>query len=564
MGRITAVTSDVVHWTGWKGVSELKTGAEIAAECLDAYGVRHVFGLPGSGNIELLDAAAARGIDFLSVRHESAAAFAADGYARATRKMGVCTASRSGASANLSIGIQNAYQESIPVCALLGQVESSVRHLGTFEEMELVDVYSSFTKYIVEVTSAGRVGETVGRALELCVSGRPGPTAVALPIDVQKEKTEASVPAPFTAALPVAEGDAIRRAAELLLAAKFPLILAGGGVQWSGAQGELLRLAETLTLPVVATWQRNDVFPNDHPLYLGMAGGGAVPVTYDALKRADVILAVGCKFSRATTAGFTAVPRYAKIVHIDVEPSVIGKIYPAAVGILADAAEALRAISKAVERTGGPIGTVKREKKTSDLHERFLSETAIPEDVKTGSSVHPASVPAAMREALSPDTLVVLDSGAFAFWVLRHYPFTRPQTIIAPSGGAMGFGWPASLGARLALPDKPILCVVGDGGFAMTMAEVETAARYGLDVTCVVMNDSAYGNVLAKQDRLYGGRRLGTELGAVDFAAAADALGGRGWSVEKSEDLVPALCEALRHRGPAVVDVAVNGLHIGK
>jgi len=533
-------------------------GSEVVASCLSGYGIKYVFGIPGTGNVELVDAIHSHGIEFISMRHESAAAFAADGYARASLSPGVCCSTRSGGSLNMAIGVQNAFQESSPVVALLGQVERFHRYVGSFEEMDLTSAYSTFTKFSADAPTADRIGYIVGRALSVSRAGHPGPTSVTIPIDVQQEETAVKAPPTVHVPHPAPEPDAVKKAVDLLTTAEFPLIFTGGGVHWSGAHSELVELAEALGCGVIASWHRNDVFPNSHPLFLGMSGGGRAPVTADALGRADVILAVGCKFSQSATANYTAIPSDAKIIQLNTDAENMDRVYPPSIALFSDARLGLQCL---IEESGR-LGKVSRRKARAGdiriLRERWVRETTIPYFKSSKSPVHPLSMLGALRDVLPEDGVVVLDSGAFAHWVLRYIPFDSPGTLFGPSGGAMGFGLPAALGIKLALPDRRVFCVSGDGGFAMTMAELETAVRYDVRVTCLVMNNSAYANVMAKQDNRFGGHRVGTELGDVDFAAIADAMGGLGIRVEDADELPNALKDAGNHRGPSVVDVVVD------
>ena len=328
-------------------------GAQMAIEALRREGVRLVAGLPGTTIMHLIDAVGGQpGMRYISARHEQVAAFMADGYARASGTVGVCLASRGPGAANLAIGIHNAHAESIPVLALIGQVPDQVYHREAFEEMDLVRFFEPITKWSVEVHDPSRIPELLQRAVRTALSGRPGPVMVSLPLDVQTAEAAATFQPSVRSAPPAPQAIAVQEAAGLLATARRPVIIAGGGVCGPGYDPGLLQLAERLQIPVVTSWLRKNVFPNDCVLFCGSLGYGAVPVTENLVREADVVLAIGCRFSEFTTGRWTLLSPAASLIQVNIDADSLGRYYVPAIGICADAAEATAALAAAVGALG--------------------------------------------------------------------------------------------------------------------------------------------------------------------------------------------------------------------
>jgi len=331
-------------------------GAEVAIEALRREGVRHIVGLPGTTIMHLIDAAGrSPGVRYLSVRHEQVAAFMADGYARAAGSIGVCTASRGPGAANLATGVHNAHAESIPVLALIGQVPDEIYYREAFEEMDLVRFFGPITKWSVEIHQPSRIAELMQRAVRTALSGRPGPVMVSLPLDVQTAEAAARYQATARPIPPAAPAAAVEAALARLASAQRPVIIAGGGVRGPGYSAGLLKLAERLAIPVVTTWLRKNAFPNDSPLFCGSLGYGALAVTEDVVREADLVLAAGCRFSEFTTGRWTLLSPGTALIQIDIDPDGLGRTYVPDVGICADVSQAAQALADAAEEAGaGP------------------------------------------------------------------------------------------------------------------------------------------------------------------------------------------------------------------
>jgi acetolactate synthase-1/2/3 large subunit len=542
-------------------------GAEIAIEALHREGVTHVFGLPGTTIMHLIDAIARRDdIRWTSVRHEQVAAFMADGYARATGAPGVCMASRGPGAANLAIGIHNAHAESVPVVAIVGQVADGISHRDAFEEMDLVRFFEPITKWSAEVHEAERIPELIQRAVRTATSGRPGPVMISLPLDVQLAPANTVCQPSFRLPGPAPDAREIEKAAELLTRAIRPVIIAGGGICGPGYDAALTVIAERLHIPVVTTWLRKNAFPNNSPLFCGSLGYGAVAITEDLVRDADVVLAVGCRFSEITTKRWTLLPATATLIHVDIDPDVIGRYYVPAIGICADASLATTALLTATYTVSDP-----------PRHRRdraYLSRTAYLSQVRLAAEAGPAgpyvssaALVAALGEVLGERRAVLVqDAPSLGTWIHRYIDFTSPGTFYAAAGGSMGWGLPAAMGMQLARPADPIVAVCGDGSFWMVAQDLETAVRERLPVVTVINNNFAFGNTRDRQSVAHGGRYLGVFYGNPDFAEFARLLGAHGERVERDADLRPALNRALdqaRDSGlPAVVDV-VQDSHEG-
>lgn len=548
-------------------------GAQLAIEALHAEGVRHIAGLPGTTVMHLIDAAGQHpGIRYISARHEQVAAFMADGYARATGDIGVCLASRGPGAANLTIGVHNAHAESVPVLALVGQVPDEVYHREAFEELDLLSFFGPITKWAVEIHQATRIPELLQRAVRTALSGRPGPVLVSLPLDVQNADAPAGLQPCARSAPPAPQPGAVQEAARALTSARRPVIIVGGGLRGPGHDVHLTRLASLLQAPVVTSWQRKNLFSNDSPLYCGSLGYGAVPATEDLVREADVILAIGCRFSEFSTARWTLLPASAELIQVDIDPDGIGRYYVPAIGICADAHEATAALATAVaalaeatpgvsparpEGEGASAGLTGRALRAAAARAAYQKQTALP----PASPARPGAVPsgavvAALREVLGrTGAVLVQDAPSLGPWIARHLDVRTPDCYYAASGGSMGWGFPAALGMQLARPGERIITVSGDASFWMVAQDLETAVREDLPVVNVINNNFSFGNTRDRQRAAHGGRYLGVFHGNPDFAAFARLLGAHGERVERAGDLIPALDRALASGRPAVVDV---------
>jgi acetolactate synthase-1/2/3 large subunit len=530
-------------------------GAQIAIEALRREGVRHIAGLPGTTVMHLIDAIGQQpGMRYISARHEQVAGFMADGYARASGSVGVCVASRGPGAANLAIGVHNAHAESVPVLALIGQVPDQIYHREAFEEMDLVRFFEPITKWSVEVHETSRIPELLQRAVRTALSGRPGPVMVSLPLDVQIASAEATFQPSARSAPPAPQAHAVRETARLLAGAQRPVIIAGGGVHGPGYDAGLIRVAASLQVPVVTSWLRKNVFPNDSSLFCGSLGYGAVPVTEDLVREADVVLAIGCRFSEFTTGRWTLLSPAATLIQVDIDADSLGRYYVPAIGICADAAEATAALAAAIDALGA--GRETTGQRVAAAHAAYREQTGLPAPPAGTALVSSAELVAALRTVLGrTGATLVQDAPSMGVWIQRHIDFTSPDTYYAAAGGSMGWGFPAAMGMQLARPQERIITVSGDGSFWMVAQDLETAVRENLPVVNVINNNCSFGNTRDRQRSAHGGRYLGVFYGNPDFAAFARLLGAHGERVESADGLLPALDRALASGRPAIVDV---------
>jgi len=536
-------------------------GAQIAVEALRREGVRHIFGLPGTTIMNLIDAAGQEpDLEYLSVRHEQVAAFMADGYARAGGGLGVCMASRGPGAANLAIGVHNAHAESVPVLALVGQVSDGIYYRDAFEEMDLVRFFEPITKWSAEIHSAARIPELMQRAVRTALSGRPGPVLVSLPLDVQTAEADVSYQPRFRPARPAPQASDVEDAVARLAEADRPVAILGGGAAGRSHDPSLIKLAERLRLPVVTTWLRKNVFPNDSPLFCGSLGYGAVAVTEDLVRQADVVLAIGCRFSEFTSQRWTLLPPDATLIQVDIDPGVLGQYYVPDLGIWADSAAATAAMLAAVDGPALDGLAVQRGRaaRAAAARRAYLEQVHLDQArmSRGPSTVSSAALVIALREVLgSTRAILVQDAPSFGTWIHRHLDFTEPGSFYGSAGGSMGWGFPAAMGMQLARPGSRVINISGDGSFWMVAQDLETAVREDLPVVTVINNNFSFGNTRDRQRTAHGGRYVGVFYGNPDFAAYARLLGAHGERVESEEGLLPALERALASGRPAVVDV---------
>lgn len=534
------------------------SGGRAVIDALRAEGIGAVFSLPGSSLLPMYDAMRELGEPALIVaRHEQGATHMADGYARAGRRTGVVMVTKAQGATNAVNATFVAHAESVPLVVIAGHGSARTVHRDAFGELDLHAVFAPITKLRLDVPLADRIPELVHRACRASRSGRPRPVLVTIPLDVQQAATSAPAWAPGAADPPAPAPGAVAAALALLGEAERPVILAGGGVIWAGATDDLVRLAEALGAPVVAAFRRQDVFPNDHPLYLGPANGaGMFAATEAALRDADVVLAVGARPSDHSTRGYRYLAPPVRVIHVNIDSADLNKVIPATVAIQADARATIRALLEGAG-AGPAAARSRRTGRARELREdleRERARDAAPER----AGVRQAALARGLRALMPPETILVMDAGDFGLWLDRHFPLPRPGTLVAPATGSTGFGLPAALGVQVARPGEPVLCVTGDGGMAMALGELETAVRQRLPVLAVVVNNFAFANIRDRQVAEYGGRVFGSEVSNPDFAAVARAFGAHGERVETIGELPQAVARARGSGLPAVIDVLVD------
>jgi acetolactate synthase-1/2/3 large subunit len=536
------------------------SGGRAVVEALLAAGVTHAFCVPGESFMGVLDAMHAEpAMRVVTARHEAGAAFMAVGYARLTGRPAVCMGTRMVGAANLSIGIHTAYQDSVPLVAILGQTPTEFRHREAFQEVELDSVFAPLTKWALEVPSADRVGELTLKAARVAIAGRPGPVALVLREELTQALVRRRPMRVVTRSTPGPDAELVERSLSLLRDARRPILLIGGGVIAADATELCVRFAETEQIPVVTAWRRPDAFPNDHPLYLGWSGLRSPATVLDRIRNADVVMAVGTRLSEFTSYRYQIPAPDSRFIHADICAEVLGAHVGADVACQTDARHFLQALLDRV--TGQPIDEAtlaERSERNRDDRAAWEAQTTPTRGRARTGFVDQQAVTAHLRELLPTNTVTVTDGGNFAGWPARFLRWNEPRSFLGPTSGAMGYAIPASIGAKLARPDRPVVTFVGDGGYMMTGMELETAVREATPFVALVYDNQQYGTIKMHQVHDYPAQLVGTTLGPIDFAALARSLGGVGISVRDDSEFPAAFREALANGRPTVLHLRVD------
>jgi acetolactate synthase I/II/III large subunit len=519
--------------------SVMGNGADVLVECLYRAGARVLFGMPGSHSATIYDALAQQGkIRTILIRNEQAGAFAADGYARVTGQPGIiCTTAGPGATNALS-GIAEAWADSMPVLLISGQVNHDRLHeeCGNYHEIDLEGIFRPCTKFVATLMANERIPDLVGHAWRALTTGRRRPAALMLPQDLMAASANQAAyeETATTNEEPEIDLPDVQAAVALLARARRPVLLAGGGAVWADAGGEVHALARRLDCPIITTLNGKGIIDEREPLSLGHARSFKARV---ALPEADLLLAVGCRFTEVFT-WFRTMEFPKTIVQIDIDPGQIGINYPATVGLVADAKSALRKILADLPSACD-----------SDWSEIWSFAQAAPR-------IRPEWLIDILRAELPEDGVVFTDASEMGYRMHFDYPAYAPRTFFYPSNYiALGWALPAAIGAAVALPDRPIISVSGDGGLVMTAQELATAVRYRLKVTAIVHNDSAYGAIRHIQRKKHAGRYLDTDLNNPDFVKLSQAYGVPGARASDADAFRRELRAALGREGPSLIEV---------
>jgi acetolactate synthase I/II/III large subunit len=540
------------------------SGGRAVIELLKGEGVRYIFGIVGSTFLDVLDALYDdRSVEYINVRHEQAGAFMADGLARVTGRPGVCLVTSGPGATNLLTGAAAAYVAHSPVLMLAGGVALDHYRRDGFQDYDLLSMFRPVTKYATHVTRPDRIVEELRTALRIAMSGRRGPVYVEIPRDVLNDQTvDVATGPPDVYRAPHAQPphpEAIRAAAALVRRAERPLLLVGGGVNWAAANDRVVRLAERHDIPIITAYGRNDVVPSSHPLYVGPLGRAGSPEASAACRRADLLLVIGSRLGQFTSHfDHRSIAAGTPIVQIDIDERDIGRYYPVAVGIQADAGESTAALFEALAADGTSADRNAWRKEIDALRE--ARRTRLADEAKLDTSpMKPQRVYAELRTVLPADTVVALDAGAAPAYGYDRLAFTKPRTFLTPLDlGGLGFAFPEALGAKLGRPDAPVLAVHGDGGFLMNAQELETAVRHGINAVTLVMNNNCWGSEKAYQKHFYAGRYIGCDIGNPRYDAYAKLFGAEGYYVERPDQVADAVKAAFGCGKPAVIEVPID------
>ena len=532
-----------------------KTGAQILCESLIKEGVEVIFGILGGSVLPIYDTFPQYPqLRHILVRHEQGAAHAADGYARAANKTGVCIATSGPGATNLVTGIANAYMDSVPLVAITGQVARPLIGKDGFQEADITGITIPITKHNYLVTDAREMAKTVKKAFYIAQTGRPGPVLIDIPRDVQQE--EAEFVYPDKADLPgykvVSKGHStqIKRAAKAINKASRPVIIAGRGVVISQAYDELKELAEKAQILLVSTLLGIASFSGNHILNLGMLGMHGTAYANMAVQNADLIIAIGMRFDDRATANIKGFAPQSRIIHIDVDPAEIDKNVLTDVPIVGDVKAVLKALNQEIE--------TRDHSEWVSQSEQWRYEHPLPE-TERGDKLLPQYVIRQVYEATQGDAVVVTGVGQNQMWAAQHFVYTKPNSFISSGGlGTMGFELPAAMGAKVGCPEEMVWCIAGDGGFQMTIQELGTIGQENIAVKIAIINNGYLGMVRQWQELFYERRYVDTKLWNPDFVKIAEAYDIPAIRVSRREDVAPAINKAMDNPGPFLIDFLVE------
>jgi acetolactate synthase I/II/III large subunit len=535
-----------------RGKDNLRSAAEVLVDQLRIHGVSHVFCVPGESYLAVLDAFHDSDLAVTVCRQEGGAAIMAEALGKVTGQPGVCFVTRGPGATNAAHGIHIARQDSSPLVMFVGQVGRDTREREAFQELDYRAVFGSMTKWTTEIDDPARVPEIVSRAFHTAANGRPGPVVVAIPEDMLVERIAVADAPPFTAIETSPGAPEMQKFAELLGAARAPMVVLGGS-RWSQqACDRLARFVEKYALPVCTTFRRGHLFDQTHPCYAGDLGIGPNPKLLERIKSSDLVIAIGGRLGELPSQHYTLfdIPRpQMPFVHVHPGAEELGRVYSPSLAINATPA-AFTAALESLTFARAPAG----EAKAANADYRAWTE----KPTEQPGGVNFGAVMIWLRENLAPDAVICNGAGNYAAWIHRFFRFRRFGQQVAPVSGSMGYGVPAAVAMKRFHPERQVVCIAGDGDFLMNGQEFATAVQYDLPFTTIVFDNGMYGTIRMHQEREYPGRISATELRNPDFQAYARAFGGFGISVERTEDFPAAFQQAEASGKPAIVRLVID------
>ena len=535
-------------------------GAKALIASLEKEGVDIVFGLPGGANLPIYDELVDANFRHILVRHEQAAAHMADGYARIKRKAGVCIATSGPGATNLITGIATAHADSIPMVAITGQVPVAMIGKDAFQETDIIGISNPCTKYAFQPRKAIEIPEVIKKAFYITESGRPGPVLVDIPKDVQQEKAEIEFPELIKVRgyKPAFDPDLsqIEKAINLIMKAEKPIIMAGGGVILSGAFNELQALAEILMCPVVTTFKGKGAFPENHPLAMGPIGMHGHAEANKIIIEADCIIAIGARFSDRSVGRFDEFGKGMSIIHLDVDPAEIGKNKSVDVAVVGDVKSSLRTLVKMLTTKG-----IRKDPENSWLKRRKELIEYYTSTIKDYSrEITAKKTLKKLRELLPSEAIVTTEVGQCQMWASLHFDVITPGTFFSSTGlGTMGFGFPASIGAKAARPDVPVIDIAGDGSFNMTENSLAVSVLEKLPVIVFLLNNYMLGMVAQWQRTFYNRRYMGVQQNRCpDYVKLAESYGAQGIRVQSMNELDKAIKAGISSDVATVIDIPID------
>jgi acetolactate synthase-1/2/3 large subunit len=524
-------------------------GAQFLVKALEREGVEYIFGYPGGAIMPVYDALIDSKIRHILVRHEQAAALAADGYARASGKVGVCMATSGPGATNLVTGIANAYMDSVPVVAITGQVATSLMGTDAFQEVDIFGITLPVVKHSFLVRHASELPGIVREAFRIAREGRPGPVLIDLPKDIANTVAEYEFDGTLKSEItPNAPHASIARALELLRASERPVAYVGGGVGMANAIEELKAFIETTRIPVVATLKGLGSIPTKHELALGMMGMHGTKAANNAVQESDLLICVGARFDDRATGRLNGFAPHAKVIHLDVDPAEIGKLRHADAPVIGNLAQSLKALACSLDIEPWRHQCLATKKANVWNYDAPGAEVYAPDFLKR------------LSERAGENCIVACDVGQHQMWVAQHFQFNHPAQHLTSGGlGTMGFGLPAAIGAQFAFPDATVINVSGDGSIMMNLQEFATLRRYDLPIKVVLFDNSALGMVRQWQELFHDRRYSEVDLSDnPDFALVAQSMGLNSFRVERRGDVDSAIDQLLVARGPVLAHVIIH------
>jgi acetolactate synthase I/II/III large subunit len=532
-----------------------RIGGHILADQLVVHGVDLAFTVPGESFLPVLDGLydVRDRLKLVVCRHESGAANMAEAYGKLTNRPGICFVTRGPGASHAAVGVHTAFQDSTPMILFVGDVGSDFRGREAFQEVDFGAMFAPLAKWADRIDDCARIPEFVARAFQVATSGRRGPVVLALPEDMLSEKASVGDARRFTPSEPHPGADDMARLRELLAAAKRPMLLLGGSGWTPEACADIRHFVEANALPCACAFRFQDLFDNRHAQYVGDVGIGINPVLAERVRTADVLLVVGARLGEMTTSGYTLldspVPRQ-RLVHVHPGAEELGRVYQPELGIVSAVAPFARAAAALA-----PIEAPAWAAACPEARADFMAWTARRE---MPGRVQMCDVVAWLDQHMPEDTIYTNGAGNFSVWLHRFHRYTRWRTQLAPTSGAMGYGVPAAIAAKLVEPGRAVVCFAGDGDFLMTASELATAVQYDAPAVFIVVNNGMYGTIRMHQEKHYPGRVIGTDLQNPHFAALARSFGAVGEIVEDTAQFGPAMERSLASKKPAVIEVRID------
>lgn len=522
--------------------------AEAIVKVLEESDIRFVFGLPGTPTLPFYDALYSSKIRHILTRHEQSASYMADAYAKVTGNMGVCDGSIGPGATNLTTGIATAWTDNSPVLVITGQVSLSKIGKGAFQEIDSISMFHPIVKASARLHDPNMVFSLMNEMIGEAISGRRGPVHIDIPFDVQKSVIDPRLQKPRKKLKTVDyELQRVKQAIQYLIKSKRPLIIVGGGCNYSSnTSRELISFSESLNLPVLTTFNGRGVIPDDHPLFAGRMGVRSREYVDRILSTSDLIIGFGCRFAELSTRGWTVINENSKIIRIEVDPKQIGKVYPNEFGIIGDARKILNIMLKEV-RTFNKVGDWNSWLRSIKEAKEEWFERNLQKMTSKKTPLKPQSICYSIRNCFGRDTIFSVDAGNNKMWASTFLDIYEPRTWIQSGGfGPMGYGLPAAIACKLAKPEKDVVAICGDGGFLMTAEEMATANRYNTPITVCMFDDTALGTIKHRQKQDYNGRFISVDLVNPDFVKLAEAFNWNGERIEKPIQIQESLNRARK------------------